>query len=77
MNEQKMLEGQVRQWQAEGLWVDRGRWVRASNGTMEYRPTKREIAAKCRLLRSIEGWRGAHKRAPRDGEFAIETTAGI
>ena len=77
MNEQKMLEEQVRRWKAEGLWVDRGRWVRASNGTLEYRPTKREIEAKCRLLRSINGWRGANKRAPRGGRFAVETTAGI
>jgi len=77
MNEQQMLESQVRRWEAEGLWVDRGRWVRARNGTPEYVPTKHEIAAKCRLLRTLEGWRGAHKRAPRGGEFAIETTAGI
>ena len=28
MNEQQLLEGQVRQWVAEGRWVDRGRWVR-------------------------------------------------
>ena len=77
MNEQKMLDGQVRQWEAEGWWVDRGRWVHATNGTPEYIPTKREIAAKCRLFRTINGWRGASKRAPRGGEFAVTTTAGV
>lgn len=77
MNEQKMLDGQVREWETEGRWVDRGRWTRAKNGTLEYRPTKREIAAKCKLFRAIAGWRGAGKRAPRDGEFAVATTAGI
>ena len=77
MNEQKMLDDQVRRWKAEGLWVDRGRWVRAWNGTMEYLPTRREIEAKCRLFREIDGLRGAHKRAPRDGKHAVATTAGI
>ena len=46
MDEQKMLADQVNRWQAEGRWVDRGRWSRAKNGTLEYLPTKREIAAK-------------------------------
>lgn len=77
MNEQKMLEGQVREWEAEGKWVDRGRWKRAKNGTLEYVPTRREIAAKCKLLRAIAGWRGANERAPRGGEHAVATTAGV
>jgi hypothetical protein len=77
MNEQKMLDQQVRLWTAEGRWADRGRWTRAKNGTLEYLPTKHEIAAKCRLFRSIDGWRGAKKRAPRDGEFSVASTAGI
>lgn len=77
MNEQKMLADLVRQWESEGRWTDRGRWTRAKNGTLEYLPTKREIAAKCKLLRAITGWRGASKRAPRGGEFAVATTAGI
>jgi hypothetical protein len=77
MNEQKMLDGMVREWETEGRWVDRGRWTRAENGTLEYIPTKREIAAKCRLLRTVSGWRGAHKRAPRGGEFSLATTAGV
>jgi hypothetical protein len=77
MNEQKMLADQVRRWEAEGRWTDGGRWRRAKNGTLEYSPTKSEIAAKCRLLRTIAGWRGASKRAPRGGEFAVMTTAGV
>jgi hypothetical protein len=76
MNEQKMLDGLVREWETEGRWVDRGRWTRATNGTLEYVPTKREIAAKCRMFRTITGWRGAAKRAPRGGEFSVATTAG-
>ena len=77
MDEQKMLDGLVREWEAEGRWVDRGRWTRAANGTLEYLPTKREISAKCKLFRATAGWRGAAKRRPRDGEFAVATTAGI
>ncbi len=77
MDEQKMLAGEVRRWEAEGRWKDRGRWVRASNGTLEYIPTKREIAAKCKLFRNLDGWRGAKKRSPRDGEFSVPTTAGV
>ncbi len=77
MNEQELLGEQVRRWEAEGRWVDRGRWTRARNGVLEYRPTKREIAAKRRLFRTAGGWRGAKKRAPRDGGFAVATTAGI
>jgi len=77
MNEQLDLAPVVCQWEAEGKWTDHGRWTRAKNGTLEYLPTKREIAAKCKLFRAIAGWRGAAKRRPRDGEFAVATTAGI
>jgi hypothetical protein len=28
MNEQKMLDGLVREWESEGRWVDRGPWTR-------------------------------------------------
>ena len=77
MNEQLTLEHQVRQWQDTGRWVDHGRWTLTKHGTLEYRPTKWEIAAKCRLFRTIAGWRGASKRAPRGGEFAVATTAGL
>jgi hypothetical protein len=77
MNEQAMLREQVRKWEGEGRWVDRGRWTRASNGTLEYLPTKREIKAKCKLFRTIPGWIGATKRVPRDGEYAVPTTAGL
>lgn len=77
MNEQLLLESQVRQWEADGKWLDHGRWVRAKNGTPEYLPTKREIAAKCELIRQLEGWRGAHKRAPRGGRHSVATMAGI
>ena len=38
---------------------------------------EREFAAKCKLFRTINGWRDAAKRAPRGGEFAVATTAGI
>ena len=78
MNEKKLLGGQVRQWETEGRWVDRGYWIRSkNNGTLEYIPTKREITAKCRLFRTIDGWQGAAKRMPRDGEYAIASTAGL
>jgi len=78
MNEQQMLERQVRQWGAEGRWVDRGRWVRlAWHSEWVYLPTRWEIATKCKLFRSLPGWCGAHKRAPRGGEFGVSTTAGI
>jgi hypothetical protein len=77
MNEEKMLGDVVRNWEVEGRWVDRGRWAPGRNGVLEYLPTQREIADKSRLLRTITGWRGAHKRAPRGGEFAVPTTAGI
>ena len=48
-----------------------------NNGTLEYIPTKREIAAKCRLCRTIDGWQGAGKWMPRDGEYAVASTAGL
>ena len=67
----------VRKWQAEGSWIDHGRWVRAKWGAVEYWPTRREITAKCYLFRTRDGRHGAHARAPRGGEFAVETTAGI
>ena len=77
MDEHAMLGEQVRQWENAGQWKDRRCWRRAKNGTLEYLPTEREIAAKCRLFRTITGWRGAAKRAPRGGEFGVATTAGI
>ena len=77
MSEQEMLDGLVQQWQAEGRWVDRGRWVPGNWGSTEYHPTADEIAAKCALFRSIRGWRGAKKRSPRGGEHAVATTAGV
>jgi hypothetical protein len=78
MNEELMLAGLVREWEAEGVWVDRGRWVRLRWSCYPaYLPTHDEIAEKCRLFRAIPGWRGAIKRAPRGGEFAVPTTAGI
>ena len=42
-----------------------------------YLPTHDEIAEKCQLFRSLDGWRGANKRSPRAGEFAVATMAGI
>lgn len=77
MNEQMYLASLVRRWQIEGRWVDRGRWVRTKRGALIYSPSKREIAMKCRLLRTIEGWHGANARAPRGGEFGVTTTAGL
>jgi hypothetical protein len=76
MDMQIELAGIVASWQAEGKWIDRGRWHRAKNGMPEYHPTRREIQAKCKLLRTLGG-RGANKRAPRDGEFAVPTTRGL
>lgn len=77
MHEQEELEPQVRLWEAEGLWKDLGDWRRAKNGVYEYHPTPEEIAAKCELLRQIEDWRGANKRAPRGGKYAVMETKGI
>jgi hypothetical protein len=67
----------VAEFTAAGQWVDRGRWFRAKNGTLEYRPTKREIAKKARLLRSRAHRNGANKRHPRGGRFAVMTTMGF
>lgn len=39
MNEQMMIDGVVRQWEADG------RWARAKNGTLKYEPPKREMVA--------------------------------
>jgi hypothetical protein len=77
MNEQHMLNCQMRQWEAKGRWVDAGVWVRGNWRQEEYWPSAEEIAAKCALFRSIRAWHGANKRAPRGGEFAVATTAGI
>lgn len=77
MYEQTELAPLISQWEAEGKWINRGTWQRASNGTLEYFPMPEEIAAKCALLRTIENWRGAHARAPRDGEHAVMTTKGL
>lgn len=78
MDEQKLLEEQVEKWMADGRWVDRGQWTqpRASRYPA-YRPTRKEIVEKCRLFRTIAGWHGANKRAPRGGEFGVATTGGI
>jgi hypothetical protein len=78
MNEQKMLNDHVRRWQSQGRWVDRGRWVRLRwSRYPAYLPTHEEIAEKCQLFRSLNGWRGAKRRAPRAGEYAVPTTAGV
>ena len=78
MDQEQLLEEQVRQWEAEGRWVDCGRWVRLPwHAELTYLPSRREISAKCRLFRSLPHWHGANKRSPRGGEFAVPTTAGI
>ncbi len=78
MNEQQMLGEQVRRWQAEGRWIDRGQWVRMWwRRYPAYLPTDEEIAEKCRLFRSLEGCRGAQKRRPRNGKQAVRATAGL
>jgi hypothetical protein len=77
MYEQYELAPQVRKWREQGLWNDLGDWRRASNGALEYHPTPEEIAAKCELFRQIDGWRGANKRAPRGGEYAVMETKGL
>ena len=33
--------------------------------------------AKCKLFRTIPGWISATKRVPRDGDYAVPTTAGL
>ena len=77
MNEQQMLNCQVQQWEIEGRWVDSGRWVRDNWGSTEHHPTQQEIVTKCCLFRMRAGRHGAHAWAPRGGEFALATTAGI
>ena len=67
----------VRAWEQSGLWADAGRWKPACNGQLEYYPSKREIRAKCRLLRKRAPRHGAHVRAPRGGEFSVATMAGV
>lgn len=77
MYEQTELEPLVRQWEAEGKWIDCGNWRRARNGVLEYEPTQAEIEDKCELLRQIENWHGANKRAPRGGKYAVMSTRGL
>ena len=77
MYEQTELEPLVRQWEAEGKWIDCGNRRRARNGALEYEPTASEIEAKCELLRQIENWHGAYKRAPRGGKHAVMSTRGL
>ena len=78
MNEQEMLNDQVRRWESEGRWVDRGRWVRLRwSRYPAYLPTHEEIAEKCRLYRSLSGWRGGRRRSPRAGKYARPATAGL
>lgn len=67
----------VRAWEEAGLWSDGGSWKPARNGQLEYYPTRKEIRAKCRLLRSRGQRNGAHKRAPRGGEYSVATMAGV
>jgi hypothetical protein len=67
----------VARWTAEGRWGDRGRWVQGNWGSEEYHPTRAEIRMKCALFRTTAHRHGAHARAPRGGEFAIATLAGI
>ena len=77
MTEELELAGLVCEWETAGLWVDRGRWRRTKRGVNEYVPTKREIATKCKLFRTIPGCAVRTSAAPRGGEFGVPTTAGI
>ena len=77
MYEQTELAPLVRQWEAEGKWIDCGDWRRARNGQFEYEPTESEIKAKCELLRQIENWHGANKRASRGGKYSVMSTRGL
>ena len=74
---QVKIAADVERWKAEGRWVDRGRWIQAGPGPKEYHPTRAEIRAKCKLFRTTPNRHGAHTRAPRGGEFAIPSLAGI
>jgi hypothetical protein len=74
---QVKIADNVAQWRADGLWIDRGRWVPGNWGSKEYHPTRAEIRAKCKLFRTAPNRHGAHARAPRGGEFAIPSLAGI
>ena len=60
-----------------GKWIDCGDWRRARNGQFEYEPTESEIKAKCELLRQIENWHGANKRASRGGKYSVMSTRGL
>jgi hypothetical protein len=77
MYEQTELAPLVRQWEAEGNWIDRGDWKPARNGMLEYHPTHEEIEAKYNLFREIENWQGAYCRAPRGSKYAVATTKGL
>ena len=74
---QVKIAANVARWKVEGCWVDCGRWVPGNWGSKEYHPTPDEIRAKCKLFRTTPRRQGAHARAPRGGEFAIVTLAGI
>lgn len=74
---QVKIAADVERWKADGLWIDRGRWVQAKRGPKEYHPTHAEIHSKCELFRSTLHRHGAHARAPRGGEFAVATLVGI
>ena len=73
------IAADVARWKAEGRWIDEGRWIRPERkwASKEYHPTPDEIRAKCKLFRTTPRRQGAHARAPRGGEFAIVTLAGI
>jgi hypothetical protein len=74
---QEEVAANVARWQADGLWIDRGRWIQAGRDSKEYHPTHEEILAKCKLFRTTPHRHGAHARAPRGGEFAIAALVGI
>jgi hypothetical protein len=75
MNEKEKVSEHVEQCQLEGKWIDRGRWVPGGRQVPEYWPTQKEIASKCRLLRTRDGRHGAHARAPRGGKHAVANAA--
>jgi len=77
-NLDKTVVHHVRRWTAEGRWVDLGQWVEGDRrGDVFYEPTPEEIAAKCALLRTRSKRLGPYVRHPRDGKYAVATTAGI